>query len=158
MLRSSELLRRALKDDGVFHLFFCVWRCLTGTITSPFRIGSNYLWMCEICWSSKNLTNHLPSGDDPVVLEVGDDPQWGDLWKSGYSLRGEKCLSPKKVSVNNSTSVFKCVCFRQVFVFNLSAAIWLWLVTAVYFLFWSYLFDCVCRSVATLCLMVVLFV
>lgn len=75
-------------------------------------------------WSSKN--------HPPIVNEVGDDPQWGDLWKSTYSLRGEKRHPPKKVLVNKSISVFKFVCFRQVFVFDLSAAIWSWLVTAVY--------------------------
>ena len=105
MLRSFGSFAKGLKGWCFFTWFVCVWRWIDGDNRDiTFRIGSNYLWMSEICWSSKNSTNQ-PSpklrwsskNHPPIVNEVGDDPPWGDLWwKSTYSWRGEKLLSPKE--------------------------------------------------------------
>lgn len=89
MLRSFGSFAKGHKEWCFFTWFVCVWRSIDGDNRDiTFRIGSNYLWMCEICWSSKNSTNQpspklrWSSKNHPpiVVLEVGDDPPWGDLW------------------------------------------------------------------------------
>ena len=158
MLRSFGSFAKGLKEWCFFTWFVCVWRSIDGDNRDiTFRIGSNYLWMCEICWSSKNSTNQpspklrWSSKNHPpiVVLEVGDDPPWGDLWFIYLFFAWWKAPFPQRK--------YRWT-IQRILYFNLSAAIWLWPVTAVYVHFWSYLFDSVCRSVATLCLMVVLFV